>query len=79
MQTFLPYPSYESSARVLDYRRLGKIHQGGGAEQYLREVFLHGNSYFGYHYMTNNELLSHWNGDCEDDADIVNSIEETKA
>jgi hypothetical protein len=24
MQTFLPYPSYEHSARVLDYRRLGK-------------------------------------------------------
>jgi hypothetical protein len=29
--------------------------------------------------MTNDELLSHWNGDCENDADIVNSIEETKA
>lgn len=24
MQTFLPYPSFEESARVLDYRRLGK-------------------------------------------------------
>lgn len=24
MQTFLPYPSYADSARVLDYRRLGK-------------------------------------------------------
>lgn len=24
MQTFLPYPSYEKSASVLDYRRLGK-------------------------------------------------------
>lgn len=24
MQTFLPYPSYEESAKVLDYRRLGK-------------------------------------------------------
>lgn len=24
MQTFLPYPSFEQSARVLDYRRLGK-------------------------------------------------------
>jgi hypothetical protein len=24
MQTFLPYPSYAQSARVLDYRRLGK-------------------------------------------------------
>lgn len=24
MQTFLPYPSYAESARVLDYRRLGK-------------------------------------------------------
>ena len=24
MQTFLPYPSYEASARVLDWRRLGK-------------------------------------------------------
>lgn len=24
MQTFLPYPSFDESARVLDYRRLGK-------------------------------------------------------
>ncbi len=24
MQTFLPYPDFEKSARVLDYRRLGK-------------------------------------------------------
>lgn len=24
MQTFLPYPSFERSAKVLDYRRLGK-------------------------------------------------------
>jgi hypothetical protein len=24
MQTFLPYPSFRASARVLDYRRLGK-------------------------------------------------------
>jgi hypothetical protein len=24
MQTFLPYPDYESSAKALDYRRLGK-------------------------------------------------------
>jgi hypothetical protein len=24
MQTFLPYPSFEKSAKVLDYRRLGK-------------------------------------------------------
>lgn len=24
MQTFLPYPSFEQSARVLDYKRLGK-------------------------------------------------------
>lgn len=24
MQTFLPYPSYKESAKVLDYRRLGK-------------------------------------------------------
>ena len=24
MQTFLPYPSFDASAKVLDYRRLGK-------------------------------------------------------
>ena len=24
MQTFLPYPSFEESAKVLDWRRLGK-------------------------------------------------------
>lgn len=24
MQTFLPYPSFEETARILDYRRLGK-------------------------------------------------------
>lgn len=59
-------------------RHLKDIHQGGGAESYLWEVFAYGNSYKGYHYMTNDELLSHWNGDCEDDADIVDSIEETQ-
>ena len=64
--------------KIID-RHLRTIRQEGGVDSYLWEVFAYGNSYFGYHYMTNNELLSHWNGDCEDDADIVNSIEETKA
>jgi hypothetical protein len=36
MQTFLPYPSYKESARVLDWRRLGK--QRVEAYQILRAL-----------------------------------------
>jgi hypothetical protein len=36
MQTFMPYPSFEQSARVLDYKRLGK--QRLEAKQILRIV-----------------------------------------
>jgi len=67
----------ELSKKLIE-RHLKDIQQDGGAESYLWEVFSYGNSYKGYHYMTNDELLSHWNGDCENDADIVNSIEETQ-
>jgi len=36
MQTFLPYPSFDKSAKVLDYRRLGK--QRLEAYQILRTI-----------------------------------------
>ncbi|MEJ0010335.1 MAG: MSMEG_6728 family protein [Alphaproteobacteria bacterium] len=36
MQTFLPYPDFEESMRVLDYRRLGK--QRLEAKQLLRAI-----------------------------------------
>lgn len=36
MQTFLPYPDFDDSARVLDYRRLGK--QRVEARQILRAI-----------------------------------------
>jgi hypothetical protein len=36
MQTFLPYSSFEESARILDYRRLGK--QRVEAWQILRSL-----------------------------------------
>jgi hypothetical protein len=61
--------------KIID-RHLDEIDQGGGAEQYLREVFMYGNTYHGYNSMHKDELLSIWNGDCEYDEDFVHSIEE---
>lgn len=40
MQTFLPYPDFEESARVLDYRRLGK--QRLEADQIYRSIIFGG-------------------------------------
>jgi hypothetical protein len=40
MQTFLPYPDFKASAKVLDYRRLGK--QRVEAFQILRALYIGG-------------------------------------
>jgi len=61
--------------KIID-RHIEEIHQGGGAEQYLREVFLYGNTYHGYNAMHKDELLSIWNGECEYVEDIVETLEE---
>lgn len=59
--------------KIID-RHLKEIHQGGGAEQYLREVFMYGNTYEGYNTMHKDELLSVWNGDCDNEEDIVKEV-----
>jgi hypothetical protein len=64
--------------KIID-RHLEEIHQGGGAEGYLREVFMYGNTYRGYNAMHKDELLSIWNGDCEYVEDIVEALEEEAA
>jgi hypothetical protein len=61
--------------KIID-RHIEEIRRDGGAEQYLREVFLYGNTYRGYNAMHKDELLSIWNGECERIEDTIEELED---